>query len=101
MASMPLGTRPTAPSPDSNNQRRRGRSIAIDQAPGAQGRNSMVIAEPPPPAAKRHRRALALSSALSALALFGISGAAQAAAPNFIEFESGQVRPLAISPDGS
>ncbi len=61
----------------------------------------MVNAEPPPSAAKRPRRALALSTALGALMLLGVSGATQAAAPNFIEFESGQVRPLAMSPDGS
>jgi DNA-binding beta-propeller fold protein YncE len=38
------------------------------------------------------------SLALSALAL---PAAAQQAAPNFVEFESGQVRPLAMSPDGT
>ena len=50
------------------------------------------------------RRALALavatSSALLGAPLFA-SSASAASPPNFITFESGQVRPLAISPDGT
>src|SRR5450631_134313 len=50
------------------------------------------------------RRALALaiatSSALLGAPLF-VSSAGAASPPNFITFESGQVRPLAKSPDGS
>lgn len=39
--------------------------------------------------------------ALASLSLFAGSFQAQAAAPSFIAFESGQVRPLAQSPDGT
>jgi YVTN family beta-propeller protein len=39
--------------------------------------------------------------AFSTLALLAFAGPAGAAAPNFIEFESGLVRPLAMSPNGN
>src|SRR6185503_19086287 len=49
------------------------------------------------------RQALALAIASGALlgAPLFVSSAAAASPPNFITFESGQVRPLAKSPDGS
>ncbi|CCE04888.1 conserved exported hypothetical protein [Bradyrhizobium sp. STM 3843] len=50
------------------------------------------------------RRALALAIATSSVLLGApllVSSAGAASPPNFITFESGQVRPLATSPDGS
>jgi YVTN family beta-propeller protein len=50
------------------------------------------------------RRTICTLATLASCALLAIPlsiNPAVAAAPNFIEFESGQVRPLAISPDGS
>lgn len=53
--------------------------------------------------AKRRTSKTATGMAAGSLALFALAlpAAAQQSAPNFVEFESGQVRPLAMSPDGT
>jgi len=42
-----------------------------------------------------------LTSSIAAMIVYGAPGGAAQAAPAFTAFESGQVRPLALSPDGS